>query len=93
MSSAEREVMTGKLTLSARNSGDRRPRISVLNAREATGRNISFGKGLAGYALGQSTKTWTSAKGARGFGPDGAASISAQSDNGPIEAVPSMVPR
>ena len=86
-------VRGDKLTLSARNNGDRRLRISVLSVRDVNGRSISFGNGLAGYALGQSTKTWTSSAGARGFAPNGAVSISAQSDNGPIEGVASIVAR
>src|SRR5712671_4021347 len=71
-------VKGDKVTLAAHNTGDRRLRISALNLRDASGRSISFGPGLAGYALGQSTKTWTVAS--RGFATNGAASISAQSD-------------
>ena len=86
-------VKGDKLTVSARNNGDRRLRISALSVRDGTGRNISFGQGLAGYALGHSTKSWIAPASARGFAPNGAASISAQSDNGPIEAVASAVHR
>ena len=48
-----------KITLTARNSGDRRLRISALSLRDASGKSFSFGSGLAGYALGQSAVSWT----------------------------------
>ncbi len=82
-----------KITLTARNNGERRLRISALSLRDANGRSISFGNGLAGYALGQSTKSWTAPGSARGFATNGSASISAQSDNGPIQAVASVTGR
>ena len=82
-----------KITLIARNNGERRLRISALNLRDANGKSISFGNGLAGYALGQSTKSWTAPGSARGFATNGSASISAQSDNGPIQAVASVTGR
>ena len=79
-----------KVTLIARNNGERRLRISALSLRDANGRTISFGNGLAGYALGQSTKRWTAPGSARGFAANGSVSISAQSDGGPIQAVASI---
>lgn len=79
-------VKGDKLILAARNNGERRLRISALNVRDASGRSISFGNGLAGYALGQSTKSWTAPGGARGFVTSAPAAISAQSDGGPIAA-------
>ena len=81
-------VKGDKVTLSAHNTGDRRLRISALSLKDANGRSISLGSGLAGYALGQSTKNWTVP--AHGFAAHGAASISAQSDGGPIQAVASI---
>ncbi len=80
-------VKGNKVILTARNNGDRRLRISALNLRDANGRTISFGNGLAGYALGQSTKSWTAPGSAHRFATNGSASISAQSDIGPIHAV------
>src|SRR5262245_51778841 len=47
-------VKGDKLTLAAHNTGDRRLRISAVTLRDAKGRSISLGSGLAGYALGQS---------------------------------------
>jgi len=79
-----------KITVIARNGGERRLRISALNIRDANGKTLSFGKGLAGYALGQSSKHWTSS--ARGFAANGSATVSAQSDGGPIQAVASITP-
>ena len=81
-------VKGDKVTLMARNNGDRRLRISALTLRDASGHSISFGNGLAGYALGQSTKSWTVP--GRGFAANGSASISAQSDGGPIQAAASI---
>jgi len=81
-------VKGDKLTVTARNNGDRRLRISALSLRDASGRSISLGTGLAGYALGQSAKSWTVPS--RGFSTNGPASVSAQSDGGPIQAVASI---
>ena len=80
-------VKGDRVVLTARNNGERRLRISELNLRDANGRTISFGNGLAGYALGQSAKSWTAPGSARGFATNGSVSIAAQSDNGPIHAV------
>jgi fimbrial chaperone protein len=82
-----------KITLIARNNGERRLRISALSLRDANGKSISFGNGLAGYALGQSTKSWTVPGSARGFATNGSVSIFGQSDNGPIQAVASVTGR
>ena len=78
-----------KLTVVARNSGERRLRISALSLRDANGKIISFGNGLVGYALGGSTMHWTAPGSARGFTAK-SVSISAQSDNGPIHAAASF---
>src|SRR5262249_12656315 len=50
-------VKGDKVTVMARNTGERRLRISALTLRDASGRAVSFGNGLAGYALGGSTKS------------------------------------
>ena len=76
-----------KVTLTAHNSGDRRLRLSALSLHDASGKSLSFGNGLAGYALGQSAVTWTVP--GRGFSTNGAISVTAQSDGGPIQAVAS----
>jgi fimbrial chaperone protein len=77
-----------KITLTAHNSGDRRLRISALSLRDAAGKSLSFGNGLAGYALGQSAVSWTVPR--HGFTPNGSISVTAQSDGGPIQAVASI---
>ena len=78
-------------TLTARNSGDRRLRISALTLRDSSGKSLSFGSGLAGYALGQSDVSWTVPR--RGFAANGSAAVIAQSDGGPIQAVASIASR
>src|SRR3954462_7486173 len=84
-------VKGDKVTLTAHNSGDRRLRISALALRDAHGKSVSLGAGLAGYALGQSTKTWTVSS--RGFATSGSASIPGNSDGGPIQAVATIASR
>jgi fimbrial chaperone protein len=81
----------GQVTVTSRNSGERRLRIAALNLQDSNGRVISFGNGLVGYALGKSTMRWSAHGGAQGFGSGGPVSISAQGDNGPIHAVVSVV--
>ena len=77
-----------KVTLTARNDGERRLRISALSLRDASGKSLSFGNGLAGYALGQSAMSWTVPR--RGFTANGSIAVTAQSDGGPIQAVASI---
>ncbi len=84
-------VKGDKVTLTAHNSGDRRLRISALALHDAKGKSVSFGAGLNGYALGQSTKTWTIP--AHGFATSGSATISGQSDGGPIQATATIASR
>jgi len=84
-------VKGSKLSLMAHNSGDRRLRISGLRLRDSSGHAVSLGNGLAGYALGQSTKTWTLP--AQGLGAHGPVSISGESDGGPIQAVATIASR
>jgi fimbrial chaperone protein len=81
-------VKGDKVTLTAHNTGDRRLRLSALTVQDASGRKISLGTGLAGYALGGSTKSWTVPS--HGFAAGGSASVSGQSDGGPIRAVASI---
>jgi fimbrial chaperone protein len=75
----------GKLVLSARNSGARRARISSLTLT-AAGKSVSFGNGLVGYALADSTMSWVVPGQARGFDAGGPVVVDAQSDRGPIHA-------
>jgi fimbrial chaperone protein len=75
----------GKLVLSARNTGTRRARISSLTLT-AAGKSVSFGNGLVGYALADSTMSWVVPGNARGFDAGGPVMVEAQSDRGPIHA-------
>jgi fimbrial chaperone protein len=77
-----------KQFLIAKNDGDRRVRISQLKITDGKGVNASFGEGLAGYVLGHSSMVWQIPASAKGFGSGGLASISAQSDVGPINVKP-----
>lgn len=81
-------VSGNKIKVTARNDGERRVRIAALNIRDAKGKTVSFGKGLVGYVLGKSTAGWTAPAG--GFAANGAISVSAQSDTGPVEATASI---
>lgn len=76
----------GRAYLVAINSGDRRVRISRLQIRDAAGKTVSFGDGLAGYALGRSTMRWLVPRTTGAFGLNGLVTVSAQGDLGPIVA-------
>ena len=80
-----------QLILSARNEGDAHLRLSALSLRDRGGKTISFGRGLVGYALGRSTMRWTVPGGVHGFAATGSASISGQSNEGPLAATASVV--
>ena len=68
------------------NAGDRRIRLAKLKFTDGKGGTANFGDGLAGYVLGHATRVWAVPANAKGFGAGGLASISAQSDVGPIDA-------
>lgn len=74
----------GRLTVTLRNDGARRVRLSRMRVSDGGGASISFGDGLVGYALAGSTMRWTRPA-PRGFS-GGEASISATGDIGPINA-------
>jgi fimbrial chaperone protein len=77
----------GKLVIYARNSGEERLRIANLRIDDGAGHSLNFGNGLAGYALGRSTMSWIFNSAPNNFGLSGSASITAQSDKGPVHAV------
>ena len=77
-------VKSGQLVLTASNSGDRRVRLAGLRVAGSAGKPVSFGTGLSGYVLGQSTKIWVAK--AKSIAPGTVVTILAQGDNGPIEA-------
>ncbi|MBY0611111.1 MAG: molecular chaperone [Beijerinckiaceae bacterium] len=74
------------VALAAENSGDERVRIAALNLKDASGRTLSFGKGLIGYVLGRSAMSWPLPQ-AAGLTLKGPISISAETDKGPLRAV------
>jgi fimbrial chaperone protein len=73
----------GKLSVVARNSGDRHVRISALKLRDASGSTVSFGNGLTGYVLGGSSMRWAAPPGSR-LTAGNPIVVSAQGDLGPI---------
>lgn len=74
----------GKLTLSARNDGDRYLRIAGMTATCPDGTKIAFGNGLVGYVLARSSNHWT-ASGVCSM-PFTAVSVVATSNDGQINA-------
>jgi fimbrial chaperone protein len=79
----------GRAFVVASNSGARRVRISRLKIQDAKGATASFGDGLTGYVLGQSTMRWAFPRNAPKFNAGGSAVISAQGDIGPINTTAS----
>lgn len=75
-----------KPVIAITNAGDRRVRLAKLRFTDGKGGTANFGDGLAGYVLGHSTRIWAVPATAKGFGAGGLATMSAQSDVGPIEA-------
>jgi fimbrial chaperone protein len=76
-----------KLILTASNDGNAHLRIASLRLRSSAGTTISYGNGLAGYVLGQSSRSWIMPNSPVGFGSNGAMSITAETDKGPVSAI------
>jgi fimbrial chaperone protein len=76
-----------KLVLIASNAGNEHLRIASLRLRNSAGVTISYGNGLAGYVLGQSSKSWILPSHPTGFDVRGSMSIMAESDKGPVSAI------
>ena len=72
----------------ASNAGDRRIRLAKLKVTDGKGNVANFGEGLAGYVLGHASKNFAVPANAKGFGAGGLASISGQSDLGPLDTKP-----
>jgi len=79
----------GRWYVSATNNGGRHVRLSSLKLQGAHGQGISYGDGLVGYVLGNSTKSWPIANG-KTLGLGATVAITAQSDAGPISASATM---
>ncbi len=84
-------IEKGRLRLTAHNSGDRRLRVSSLRATTKSGAAIKISDGLAGYVLGQSSRDWSVKLGGKSVAPGTSIMITAQGDNGPIEATAKVV--
>jgi fimbrial chaperone protein len=74
----------GKIVVKAANSGGRHVRLSGLKVVASNGKAVSFGSGLSGYVLGQSSRMWSTKS--KSIVPGSTIKIVAQGDNGPIEA-------
>jgi len=84
-------VVKGQLVLKAENSGGRRVRLASLVVANGAGKTVKIGEGLAGYVLGQSSKQWTVKGASKTIAAGGTIKITAQGDNGPIEATAKVV--
>ncbi len=84
-------VVKGQLVLKAENSGGRRVRLASLAVVNGSGKTIKVGEGLAGYVLGQSSRQWTVKGASKAVAAGGTIKITAQGDNGPIEATAKVV--
>lgn len=76
----------GKVVVTAVNSGDKHARISALKLKAGNGASFSFGDGLTGYVLGRSTAQFAMRGKLKGVGPGAKILVTAQGNNGPIEA-------
>jgi fimbrial chaperone protein len=76
-----------RLVITGTNSGDERLRVASLRLRDAAGLSISFGNGLVGYVLGRASMRFIVPNPPRGFGANGAVSVSAESNNGAVHAM------
>lgn len=84
-------VVKGQFVLKAVNSGGRRARVGSLVIANGAGKTIQVREGLAGYVLGQSSKQWTVKGASKTIAPGGTIKITAQGENGPIEATAKVV--
>jgi fimbrial chaperone protein len=80
----------GRLIIVASNNGDERLRIASLRLRDAAGASVGFGDGLVGYVLGRSTMNFVVSAPPRGFGATGPVALSAESNNGRVNAMVSL---
>lgn len=75
----------GKLIVAGANYGQTRLKLSQMRVVDGRGRAVDFGKGLNGYVLSQSSKTFYTNSGSRLRGRR--VTITAQSNYGPFKAV------
>jgi fimbrial chaperone protein len=78
------------LTWKASYAGGRHVRVASLKVTGA-GKTIQVGQGLAGYVLGQSARKWLVTGAGKAIAPGSTITITAQGDNGPIQATAKVV--
>jgi fimbrial chaperone protein len=74
----------GRLSVVAKNSGDRHIRVSNLKLKDEKGATVSFGNGLSGYVLGGSARRWVALPGNNRLNAGSPIMITAEGDVGPI---------
>src|SRR5215471_17151953 len=74
----------GRLSVVAKNSGDRHIRVSNLKLKDDKGGTVSFGNGLSGYVLGGSARRWVVLPGNNRLTTNSPITITAEGDVGPI---------
>ena len=80
------ERRDGKVYLSAVNTGDRHVRIANLQIADGQGSTVTIAKGLAGYVLPRSSKSWVALGKNQKIALDAPLVVTAQGDLGPIHA-------
>lgn len=78
--------LRGSIVLSAANRGGRRLRLAAVDVRDATGRSVSFSRGLLGYALGGSSMRWAAPVTTPRFRPGEKVTIIGLTEVGPFHA-------
>ena len=76
----------GETIVTARNVGLKRVRLVGMKLEDGKGRSLSFGKGLSGYVLQGSTKTWKRKGLISGGRKRGRVIITAQTEHGKIRS-------
>jgi fimbrial chaperone protein len=72
------------VTLTATNAGDRRIRLAEVKIGNGA-KSVSFGPGLAGYALGHSSMSWTAAASGPALPSGAKVTITGQTEEGPFD--------
>ena len=80
------ERRDGKVYVSATNTGNRHVRIADLQIADANGTKAPVFKGLAGYVLARSSKSWVAPGNLQKTAGNGPLLVTAQGDTGPINA-------
>jgi fimbrial chaperone protein len=81
-------IAQGKLVVEAANAGTRRAKLSQMKIGLPDGKAINVSEGLAGYVLTNSRKVWLAKP--RALKPGSKITITAQSEQGPINVTASV---